>query len=375
MEGGRDLRQIFGLAAESEVPRDDLSLPRRQLCDRPVDELRLLLVERRQRRVRRCHVLDERLERRSVGLRGLVERNEHGHDLASLANRVDAQSRRRRKLGLRGMGAQPVGQLRLGTVERPAALDDLLREADEPRLLRQCVADRAPDLKARIAVEARSATDVVVLQRVEQAERALLDEVVVGQTEIAIAGSDRAYLGEMVDDELLTAATFPQVGLGSLGQPNSSPSTLVRALAGVIGNPVQRVATNYVCATAGCVATTRVPAAPSTSSAMSPSAPITASRPLRSTNLHAASTFGPIEPAANVWARSSAGVAQLITVAPAVPKPCSTYGTSVASTSRSAWSCSARSAALRSLSMTASTPLRPVSVSTTGIPPPPAQMT
>src|SRR5829696_3821342 len=96
----------------------------------------------------------------------------------------------------------------------------------------------------------------------------------------------------------------------------------------------------------------------------------------------AASTLGPMLPRAN-WpaaacSRSSAAVTRPSGRADGVPKSTITWGTSVAMTRVSASTSRARIAAVRSLSMTASTPRRagPSRPSwVTGMPPPPAQTT
>lgn len=121
---------------------------------------------------------------------------------------------------------------------------------------------------------------------------------------------------------------------------------------------------------------TTVPAASASSAAASSSRPIAAGRPVASANRQAASTFGPIEPAGSRMPRSCAAVARLIGRARAVPYPSMTAGTSVSSNSASAAVACANSAAVRSLSSTASTPCRPPSLPrVTGTPPPPVQMT
>ena len=107
-----------------------------------------------------------------------------------------------------------------------------------------------------------------------------------------------------------------------------------------------------------------------------PRAPIAARRPPASMKRQTASTFGPIEPAGASSARSSATDVERIALASGVPHPSYTPSTSVRSRSASAPSCVASSAAERSLSITASTPRVPMwGSSTTGTPPPPAQIT
>jgi len=121
---------------------------------------------------------------------------------------------------------------------------------------------------------------------------------------------------------------------------------------------------------------TIVPALPATMAWASASAPIAAMAPVRSTKRQAASTLGPIDPAGNSWLRSAAGVERWMGAAAGVPNPLITASTSVSRSNASAPSASAMNAEVRSLSMTASTPLsRPVPSSATGIPPPPPHTT
>src|SRR3954471_11862389 len=109
---------------------------------------------------------------------------------------------------------------------------------------------------------------------------------------------------------------------------------------------------------------------------------MTAREPPPSTKRSAASTLGPMLPRANCPAaacsRSSAVVTRPSGRADGVPKSTITFGTSVAITRVSASISVARMAAVRSLSMTASTPRSacPSCLSSmTGMPPPPAQTT
>ena len=78
------------------------------------------------------------------------------------------------------------------------------------------------------------------------------------------------------------------------------------------------------------------------------------------TNRRAASTFGPIEPDAKwpaaAYASISASVTRPMSWASGVPQPATAWATSVAMTSTSAPTARASRAAVRSLSMTASTP-------------------
>src|SRR3954463_10249131 len=109
---------------------------------------------------------------------------------------------------------------------------------------------------------------------------------------------------------------------------------------------------------------------------------MTAREPPPSTKRSAASTLGPMLPRANCPAaacsRNSAAVTRPSGRADGVPKSTITFGTSVAITRVSASISVARMAAVRSLSMTASTPRSacPSCLSSmTGMPPPPAQTT
>ena len=100
--------------------------------------------------------------------------------------------------------------------------------------------------------------------------------------------------------------------------------------------------------------------------------------PVASTKRAAASTFGPIDPAAKSSSRSSSGVTRSSRRCSGVPHCSYTLSTSVAITNRSASTSRASSSLAKSLSMTASMPPRVRSWSGThvvGIPPPPAQIT
>ena len=112
--------------------------------------------------------------------------------------------------------------------------------------------------------------------------------------------------------------------------------------------------------TAATGGTTRVPAFPATASESRSSEVIAPVPPVRSTNRATASTFGPMEPAANCCSvaitRSAVASTSSIGRAVGVPQSATTFSTSVAMTRTSASTCSASSAAVRSLSITASMP-------------------
>jgi hypothetical protein len=92
-------------------------------------------------------------------------------------------------------------QARLRAVDRTTAFDDLFRQPDQARLLRERVADRAANAEARVRVEVGTACGVVLLDRVEQAEGALLYEVVERKPEVPIAPRDGPDELELRADE------------------------------------------------------------------------------------------------------------------------------------------------------------------------------
>ena len=71
-------------------------------------------------------------------------------------------------------------ELRFGTLERPAALDDMLRQPDQTRLVGQRVANRASRHEVRVALEGDPASRVVPVDRLQEADRTFLDEIVEG---------------------------------------------------------------------------------------------------------------------------------------------------------------------------------------------------
>src|SRR5262249_43430488 len=77
---------------------------------------------------------------------------------------------------------------------------------------------------------------------------------------------------------------------------------------------------------------TTVPALPATSAGVSWIEPMTARLPVRSTNSHAARTFGPIEPSAKPCLASAAGVARRIARCRGVPHSAYAASTSVTMT-------------------------------------------
>jgi len=97
----------------------------------------------------------------------------------------------------------PVGQAGIGAVERAPPFHDLLRQANDTRLGGQRVPDRPPDPEARVDVERGTARRVELVDRVEQAERSFLHEVVDGEPEVPVTAGDRAHLVEMTNDEPL----------------------------------------------------------------------------------------------------------------------------------------------------------------------------
>ena len=104
-------------------------------------------------------------------------------------------------------------------------------------------------------------------------------------------------------------AAGAQLALRRLGAvPRSPPARVGRH---------QRVLVSSIPTASG---VTTVPASPRTTAAASLIEPIAATPPVCVTNRQAASTFGPIEPAANAAAASAAGVARRIAAASGVPQ-------------------------------------------------------
>src|SRR5439155_19130942 len=83
------------------------------------------------------------------------------------------------------------------------ALDDVDREADRPRLVRNRALDRLTDPPVGIGRELVAAPPVELLDRAVQAERALLDLVEEGNAEAAIALGDRDDEAQVRADHLL----------------------------------------------------------------------------------------------------------------------------------------------------------------------------
>ena len=139
----------------------------------------------------------------------LVARDEVAEDgvLAVADGRVEARRRARGRPHLehllhgerglvgdlveRRLAAELRPQLPIRAVDLLQALDDVDGHADRPRLVRERARDRLADPPGRIGRELEAATPVELLDRADEPERALLDEVEERKALVAVVLRDR----------------------------------------------------------------------------------------------------------------------------------------------------------------------------------------
>ena len=91
-------------------------------------------------------------------------------------------------------------------VDRATALDDLLRKADQARLVGQRVANRAANPEPGVRLEVGAAAGLEAVDRLEQPERSFLDEILDRKAEAAIPKRDRANEREVIGNEGVSRA-------------------------------------------------------------------------------------------------------------------------------------------------------------------------
>ena len=201
-----DLTNAF--AREAESPSDLLECLRLGARE-PVahdDDLALALGEGREgvpERLAPQIVLDRLLRQR------LVARDEVPEDgvLAVPDGRIEARRRSRCRPHLehlldgerglvgdlveRRLAAELRPQLPVCAVDLLQALDDVHRHADRPRLVRECTRDGLADPPRRVRRELEAAAPVELLDRADETERSLLDEIEEREALIAVVLRDR----------------------------------------------------------------------------------------------------------------------------------------------------------------------------------------
>ena len=95
------------------------------------------------------------------------------------------------------------GELGFCALDRAAAFDYLLWKPDHARLVGECILDSPPDPETGIALEGSTATWVVVVDRVQETYRTLLDKIVEREAQVAVARCYRAHEAEIRGDELI----------------------------------------------------------------------------------------------------------------------------------------------------------------------------
>jgi hypothetical protein len=140
VQRGCDLAEVLRWAAEAEPAYDDFALSLGQSLERRI-QLRDFGVSRGVPRRIGCRAVREHLVERRL------ERCPRARCFARLDDDVERQSELSRDLGCGGNMAAGGSELGFRTVDRTPPLDDALRQSDEPRPLRQRIADRTADLE------------------------------------------------------------------------------------------------------------------------------------------------------------------------------------------------------------------------------------
>src|SRR3954454_7960554 len=204
---------------QSEPELDDLLLA---LGERVQDRVELLLQEDERRRVDRddrVGVFDEVAE---VGVVLFADRCFQRHRL--LRQLLDLAHPLGRKLHLdadlfrRGFAAQVLQQLTLDAHELVDGLDHVHRDADRARLVCDGARDRLPDPPRRVGRELVALRVVELLDRTDQTEVALLDQVEEQHASTDVALGDRDDESEVGFDEPLLrqlAVTFDELEIAA----------------------------------------------------------------------------------------------------------------------------------------------------------------
>ena len=122
---------------------------------------------------------------------GLVERHRGARGLADDAHLLDRQLRLGCDLVLVRLALQAEHQRALGAVDLLEALDDVHGEADRAALVGERAGHRLTDPPGRVGRELEVAAPVELLDRADQAEDALLDQIQEAQALTAVVLRDR----------------------------------------------------------------------------------------------------------------------------------------------------------------------------------------
>ena len=123
-----------------------------------------------------------------------------------LEHLLDGEGRLIRDLVERRLAAELRPEKAIGTVDLLQALDDVDGHPDRPRLVRERPRDRLADPPRRVGGELEPAAPVELLDRADQPERSLLDEVEEGETLVPVVLRDR-------DDEAEVGLDHPLLRL------------------------------------------------------------------------------------------------------------------------------------------------------------------
>src|SRR5205823_10249667 len=135
----------------------------------------------------------------------LVQRYSRLGGAERLVHVLDRQAGRRRELLARGLAAQLDLEAARRARQLLLALDDVHRNADRARVVRDRALDGLPDPPRRVGRELVAAAPVELLDRAVEAERPLLDQVQERHAEAAVALRDR-------DDETQVGLDHPPLG-------------------------------------------------------------------------------------------------------------------------------------------------------------------
>ena len=107
----------------------------------------------------------------------LVEARHRARRLAHLAHLLDRQLRALRDLLVRRLALELRDELALGARDLRLALEDVHRDANRPRLVRDAALHRLADPPRRVRRELVAATPVELLDRADEADDPFLDQV------------------------------------------------------------------------------------------------------------------------------------------------------------------------------------------------------
>src|SRR6202035_1565326 len=211
------LERVLGAVADAEAHLEHQLLARRQGLQHLAGLVLQVGEDHRLDRRDGVLVLDEVAEMRVLLLAdGRLERDRLLGDLHDLPHLRSRQVHALADLLGGGLAAQLLHQRAAGAGELVDGLDHVHRDADGARLVGDGAGDGLPDPPGRVGRELVAAPVLELLDRLHEADVALLDEVEELQPAVGVLLGDRYHQPEVGDDELLLGALADALALADL---------------------------------------------------------------------------------------------------------------------------------------------------------------